>query len=43
MDWVLNLTSSPSFNFGFSFTTYVWITLIGVIIVIKIIKEAVRR
>lgn len=43
MDWVLPLTSSPAFNYTFSFTALVWASLIGVIIGVKILKEAFRR
>jgi len=43
MPWILELTSSPSFNFVFSFSTFTWIPIIGVVIGVKILKEAFRR
>ncbi|MGD9718164.1 MAG: hypothetical protein AB7U24_02900 [Sulfurimonadaceae bacterium] len=43
MDWILPLTSSPAFNFSFSFTALVWISIIGVVIGAKVLKEAFRR
>jgi len=43
MPWVLDMTSSPAFNFAFSFTAIVWSWIIGVIIGVKVLKEAFRR
>jgi len=43
MGWMLDLTSSPAFNFGFSFTAIVWAWMVGAIIGVKILKEAFRR
>jgi len=43
MGWVLEMTSSPAFNFTFSFSLFVFIPIVGVIIVLKVIKEGFRR
>ncbi len=43
MGWMLDLTSSPAFNFAFSFTAIIWAWIVGVIIAVKVLKEAFRR
>lgn len=43
MWWVLDFTTSPAFNFTFTYFTFVWFTLIGIIAAVKVIKEAFRR
>ncbi len=43
MDWILSISSSPAFNFGFSFTAVIWAWIIGAIVGVKLIKEAFRR
>ncbi len=41
--WVLNISTSPAFNFTFSYTIWIWFVLVGVIVGVKILKEAFRR
>ncbi len=43
MTWIIELSSSPAFNFAFSFATYAFIPIIGVIVILKVIKEGFRR
>ena len=43
MWWVLDLSTSPAFNFGFTYIAWIWLALIGVLIGAKILKEAFRR
>ena len=43
MEWILDLSSSPAFNYSFSFTAIVWSVTIGVVIGAKLLKEAYRR
>lgn len=43
MGWVLEFSSSPAFNFTFTYTIFTFIPILGVIVGVKVIKEAFRR
>lgn len=43
MDWILEMTTSQSYNFVFTFGVFTFLPILGVIIGVKLLKEAFRR